>query len=227
MAATDNLTFGSHEQGSTTRKRRQLALPVVIAGGVSAALLAFTMSPTFSAITAQITNSANTAGTGSLVMQETDSTGAIVCNSTDGGSVSTNSATCATINKYGGNLTMAPGQAVTTNITIKNTGSVAATSFTLLGGPCTQAANGTPAGTATDLCAKYNVVIKSGSTVLYSGTAAALAGQTIDILNKLGTSSVAAAGSVPISITATLDASTGNTYQGLKISQPLTWTFGA
>ena len=209
----------------TRRKRRRAALPALIAGGVSALLLAFSMTPTFSALTAQIVNSIDTAGTGALVMQETD--GTKTCTSTDGGSISTNSATCSTINKYGGDLAMAPGKTSTTNITITDTGTIDATNFTLVGGVCDQSANGTLNGTATDLCSKYNIVIKSGSTTIYSGTAAALAGQTIDILNKLGTTKVAAGASVPFVITATLDSSVGNTYAGLKISQPLTWTFGA
>lgn len=163
----------------------------------------------------------------SVLLWRRESDGTNTCNSTDGGSVSTNSATCSTINKYGGNLGMVPGQAVTTNLTIKDTGTVAASQFTLVGGACTQQNNGTANGTAADLCGKYNIVIKSGSSTIYSGTAAALAGQTIDVLNKIGASSVAAGATVPIVITATLDATAGNTYQGLKISQPLTWTFGA
>jgi hypothetical protein len=207
------------------RSRRTTALPALISGGVSAVLLAFSMTPTFATLTAQIVHSANTAGTGALIMQETDGTN--TCNSTDGGSISTNSATCSTINEYGGNLAMVPGAAAVTNITIKDTGTVAASSFTLVGGTCAQTANGSANGTAVDLCAKYTVLIQSGATTIYTGTAAALGGQTIDILSKLAVSNVAAGGSVPIKITATLDATAGNTYQGLKISQPLTWNFGA
>lgn len=210
---------------TTSTKGRRVAFPALIAGGVSAILLAFSMTPTFSAVTAQIINGANTAGTGSLTMQESD--GTTVCNSTDGGSISTNSATCSTINKYGGDLAMSPGDKSTTNITITDTGTVDATSFTLLGGACTQATNGSVGGTATDLCAKYDIVIKSGSTTIYTGTAAALAGQTLNLMTLLGKTSIAAGETVSFTIDATLNASAGNTYQGLKISQPLTWTFGA
>jgi len=217
--------MSSDNQSPQRRPRRRAALPALIAGGVSSILLAFSMTPTFSAVTAQIVNSVDTAGTGSLTMQESDGTS--TCNSTDSGSISTNSATCSSINKYGGKLDMTPGSSVTTNITIKDTGTVAATSFTLLGGACAQSANGSTGGTATDLCAKYNIVIKSGSTTVYTGTAAALDGKTLDLLALLGKSSVAAGETVPFAITATLDSSAGNAYQGLKISQPLTWTFGA
>jgi hypothetical protein len=210
------------------KSHRRVAVPAVIAGGIGSLLLAFSMTPTFSALSAAIQNSTDTAGTGALIMQEANSTGTILCNSTDGGSISTNSATCATINKYGGNLAMVPGQTVTTAITIKDTGTVAATAFTLTPGACTQSNNGTANGTATDLCTKINIVITSGSTTVFTGTAAALtSGGAINVLAKLGTSSVASGASVPFSFAVTLDSSVGNTYQGLQISQPLTWNFGA
>jgi hypothetical protein len=209
-----------------TSKKRKLSLPLIVAGGVSSLVLALGMSPTFSAFSASIQNTVNTAGSGALIMQESD--GTATCNSTDLGSVSTNSAVCATINKYGGNVAMVPGQAVVTNITIKNTGSVAATSFSLTPGACGQSNNGLANGTALDLCTKMNVVIKSGTTPVFTGTAATLAsGGVIDINLKLAQASVAAGGSVPLTFTVTLDTSAGNTYQGLKVSQPMTWAFGA
>jgi hypothetical protein len=206
------------------RAKRSLALPVVIAGGVSSLLLAFSLTPTFSALTASIQNSVNTAGVGTLIMQESD--GTYTCNSTDGGNVSTNSATCASINKYGGDLAMVPGKVATTNITIKNTGTVPATSFSLVPGTCAQSTNGTANGTATDLCAKINVVVKSGSATVYTGTAAGLSAN-LNLLTLLSKTSVAAGESVPFVITATVDSNAGNTYQGLKVSQTMTWNFGA
>lgn len=209
------------------RRHRTVAISALIAGGLSSVMLAFSMTPTFSALAASIQNTVDTAGAGTLVMQESNSDGSVLCNSTDGGSVSTNSATCATINKYGGNLAMVPGQTVTTTLSIKNTGTVTASGFSVLGGTCTQSNNGTSNGSATDLCAKYNLVVKSGSTTLYSGTAAAFATTSVDILGKLTSSGVTAGTSIPITVAATLDSSVGNTYQGLKISQPITWTFGA
>jgi hypothetical protein len=209
-------------------KRSRLGL--VIGGGATSLVLALSLNPTFSGIVAQITNSGNTAATGTLTMQETgtDATGAAVtCNSTDANS--NNAASCATINKYGGTATpLVPGAAPTvTSISIKNTGNIPATQFTVLGGACTQSAvsGASSNGTATDLCAKVNVVIKSGSTTIFSGTAASFANSTTDILAKLGQSSVAAGASIPLTISAQLDASAGAAYQGLQISQPITWTF--
>ncbi len=211
---------------STATSKRKLSVPVVVAGGVSAIVLALGMTPTFSAFSASIQNSTNTAGTGTLVMEEKLGS-STTCLSTDGGSINSNSATCASINKYGGNLAMVPGQTVTTSITIRNAGTVDATSFSLTPGACAQSNNGTTNGSAADLCSRITVVVTSGSSTLYSGTAAAMNTAAIDVLAKTGASSVPAGGTVPITFAVKADAALGNTYQGLKISQPMTWAFGA
>ncbi|NRG41290.1 hypothetical protein GTU73_16955 [Rathayibacter sp. VKM Ac-2804] len=214
----------------TAKRKRVRFAPLVLATSVAAAaLLSVSMSGTLSGFVASITNTNNTAASGSLVMEE-KSTGAnpVTCLSTDGGSVSTNTATCSTINKFGGSTTMIPGQTVTTAITIKNAGTVSANTFTLTpGAKCEQTANtaaGTLSGTATDFCSKLNVVITSGSTTVYSGTAAALAGSAA---KSLATAPVTAGTSTPFTIAVTLDSSAGNTYQGLSGSLPLTWTFAS
>ena len=212
----------------TVKSARRRFVPLAIATGVlGAALLATSMSGTLSGFAASITNSNNTAATGALVMQEQSSDATpITCLSTDGGSVSTNTATCSTINKFGGSTTMIPGQTVTTAITIKNVGSVAASTFTLTPGTtCAQGTNGSLNGTATDLCAKLNVVIKSGSAVVFSGTAASLAGAAASAITM--PAAPAAGASVPFSIAVTLASTAGNTYQGLSASLPLTWTFAS
>ncbi|RAX44185.1 hypothetical protein DQ354_16555 [Arthrobacter sp. AQ5-06] len=209
-------------------KRRHFAPIVLLAGLVGTVLLSLSLTGTLSGFVASITNSSNTAASGSLVMQE-QSTGGVpaTCLSTDGGSVSTNSATCSTINKFGGSTVMVPGgPAVTTAITIKNAGSVAARTFTLTPGTsCTQSLNGAQNGTATDLCAKLNVVITSGATTVFTGTAASLAGAPAAAITM--PAAPAAGVSVPFTIAVTLDTSAGNTYQGLAASLPLTWTFAS
>ncbi|MGC3992979.1 MAG: hypothetical protein QM779_02430 [Propionicimonas sp.] len=207
------------------RKRRGVALPVVIAGGLSSLLLAFSLTPTFSALTAAITNSANTAGTGTLVMTETSSDMGTTCTSG-----ATGSATCSTINKFGGNtassgyMALKPGGSVTSTVTIKNSGTVDASTFTMGGGTCTMSTNGTVNGSATQaqLCGKFNLVITAGGTSVYTGTAAAFAGTTTTI-----GSGVTAGSTVTIVVKITLDSSADATYQGLAITQPITWTFGA
>lgn len=208
-------------------KRLHFAPAAVVTGIVAAGLLSLSMTGTLSGFIASITNNTNTAATGSLVMQEssTDPT-PITCLSTDGGSVSTNSATCSTINKFGGSVVMVPGKTVTTAINIKNVGTVTPATFTLTpGATCTQSLNGALNGTAVDLCAKLAIVIKSGATTVFSGTAATLAGALPGAFT-MPTPPVAGA-TVPFSIDVTLDNAAGNTYQGLAASLPLTWTFAS
>lgn len=161
-------------------------------------------------------------------MQESNSDGSTVCNSTDSGTASTNNATCATINKYGGSAALVPGQTVTTAITIKNTGSVSATAFKLTPAACVQSQSGTVNGTAVDLCSKINLVVKSGTTTVFTGTLTAFnTGGVVDLTALAGIGVVAPNTTVPFSFAVTLDAAAGNTYQGLKASQPMTWSFSA
>lgn len=203
---------------------------LIATGTLSALLIAFTFTPTFAGFAASIQNSLNTATTGTLTMKETS--GSATCSSTDGAGASTNTATCSTINKYGGTSTplVAGGAPNTTTINLQNTGSVAATSFSLTPGACSQSSvpGATLAGSANDLCSKVKVAVKSGSSTIYTGTAAGLqTGGAVDLLAKLGKANIAANESVPITFEVSLDASAGASYQGLQVSQPLTWTFGA
>jgi hypothetical protein len=205
----------------TTSTKRKISLPLVLAGSVSSLVLALGMSPTFSAFTASIQNSTNSAATGTLVMQETGTAG--TCLSTDGAKgLSENTATCATINKYGGTTALlTPGGAANvTTVTIKNVGTVPATTFSLTPGACTQTTPTTTTGSATDLCAKLHVKITTGATTVYDGSADAF--KTAQTLTAL-----AAGASASYTFTVSLDSTADNTYQGLQASQPLTWTFQA
>ncbi|ROQ39541.1 hypothetical protein EDF46_1173 [Frondihabitans sp. PhB188] len=206
-------------------KRLRFA-PLAIATGVlGAVLLSVSMSGTLSGFVASIQNSTNTTATGALTMQEQNSGATVTCSSTDGGTVSTNTATCATINKFGGSTTMIPGQTVTTPITIKNTGTVTANTFTLTpGSSCTQSNNGSLNGTATDLCSKLTVVVTNTTTsaTVFSGTLTALAaGGAIALPTQ------AAGATTGFSFAVTLPSTAGNTYQGLAASLPLTWTYSS
>ena len=196
-------------------KRRRFTPIALTTGVVAAALLSVSMTGTLSGFVASINNSTNTTATGALIMQEQNAAGTVTCLSTDGGTLSTNTATCATINKLGGSTTMVPGQTITTNITIKNTGTVNAGSFTLTPSACTQSAAATPSGTATDLCTQLQLVIMQGSTQVYSGTAAGLGTAVRTIAGP-----PAAGASLPFSFAATLPAAAGNTYQ---CAVPLLW----
>lgn len=215
-------------------QRRFISL-IVAAGLVGAVFMSLAMTNTLSAFVASITNNQNTAATGSLILQETGAAGATACNSTDGtgNSVSNNAyATCTAFNKYGGSTTMAPSNAAgTTNtqvttVNFKNTGTAAASAFTVGFGPCGQTNNGAANGTATDFCTKLRVKVVSGSTVVTDSTASALAGTTITLPTAL-VPAASSATTVPFTFTTYVDSSAGNTYQGLAASQPITWTLSS
>ena len=216
---------------SSPQQRRFVRL-IVAAGLVGALMMSLAMTNTFAAFVATITNTNDTAAAGSLILQETGPAGSTTaaCTSTDGGGVSTNSATCATYNKYGGSTTMVPSNAagttnnIVTTVNFRNTGTLPATSFTMAFGACTQPAAAPGAGTATDFCSKLHVKVTSGTTEVQADTVAStLANKTVTLPATL---IPAANGSstIPLTFTVYLDASAGNTYQGLSASQPITWT---
>jgi hypothetical protein len=208
------------------RRRIRFAPIAIITGVLAAVLLSLSLTGTLSGFTAQITNSHNTTATGALTMQEDNADASITCTSTDGGTASTNTATCATINKFGGSTTMVPGQTVTTPVTITNTGTVAANTFTLTpGAACTQTnVAATVNGSATDLCSELSVVITNttANTVVYTGTLAGLAGSSAFTLPT-----VAAGVATDFSFAVTLNSAADNTYQGLQASLPLIWDFAS
>ncbi|MBN9104744.1 MAG: hypothetical protein J0I14_07045 [Propionibacteriaceae bacterium] len=214
------------------RAKRRLALPAIIAGGLSSMLLAFSLTPTFSALTAAITNDSNTVGTGSLVMQETGPNNAgtqVTCTSGAAGT-----ATCSTINKFGGDnpttsgyMALKPGGSTTTTVKFKNIGSVSASTFTVAGGTITKANNGSVNGTASvaALGSAFKIKITSGSNTVFDDTATAFAATASSPLTIPG--AVAVNGEVTLTITTTLQASADATTQGLSITQPIVWTFNA
>ena len=179
------------------------------------------MSPTFSAFTASIVNNANTAGTGTVSMQETTGTGTGPNSCSSG----LGTANCSTINKYGGSTSLTPtagSNTSTTIVTIKNTGTVTPGTFSLTAGTCQPSAIGPVAGTG-DLCTKLNVKITTGTTTVttvYDGLASALTGAKTLVPMAPNT---ATAYTFVVSLPTTLD----NSYQGLQAAQTLTWTFSA
>lgn len=165
--------------------------------------------------------------TGSLKMTEKSADGQITCNSTDNTS---NTATCATINKYGGTATpIAPGGSQTTTIKISNTGTIPATSFTVKGGTCASTnMTGAAASGTGNLCDKMNVEIKSGATTIFTGTAKSFeTTAAVNILAKISKAEIAKGAEETFTIKVSLPADAGNEFQGKQISQPITWQFGA
>jgi uncharacterized repeat protein (TIGR01451 family) len=190
----------------TTSKKRKLSLPLVLAGGVSSLVLALGMSPTFSAFTAQIVNSTNTAGAGTLSMTETS--GGKTCTSAVG--------TCTDINKYGGSTTMKPGDTATTTIIISNPGSVDAAQFTLTPTACT--------GT---LCSHLKVTMVQDGIVTPAPVVNGIMASALTSAVTLNP--VAHGGSTTIVITAqfvTTGTDAGdNALQGQSATQSMTWKF--
>lgn len=204
---------------------------LVLVGGFVAIIIGFTTTGTFAGLVASIHNSVNTAVTGYLEMTETSEDGRLSCRSTED---TANTATCATINKYGGETTpLAPGGSQTTTIKIGNTGTIDATSFTIKGGPCRNIdiARAPISGTG-NICEKINVEIKVGDKTVFAGTAKAFQDrETFNMLgsgdNKIGKNTIAKGSEETITIKVSLPADARNEYQGKKIDQPITWQFGA
>lgn len=217
-------------KGTNTGRRRRFAPLVWLASVGAVAVLALGVSGTLSDWTAQINNSNNHVGTGSLVMQETgpDSSGtATTCSSSD------STATCSTINKYGNGgvakSNLAPGDSVNTTVTINNTGTTDADTFTLTFAACSQ----TPTATAGppvvgDLCSELQVAVYQGSdttgTPIFTGTPTALAG---DHTLTAADATTAGGSGQAYTFKVTLPSGADNTYQGVTASQAMTWKFAA
>ncbi len=205
-------------------KRVRFAPIAIVTGTLAAVLLSVSMSGTLAGFTASINNNTNTVASGALVMQEQNAGATVTCLSTDGGTVSTNTSTCSSINKFGGSTTMVPAQTITTTVSIKNVGTAPAGAFTLTPAACTQSNSGALNGTANDLCAKLTLVVTNTTTsqVVYSGVLSAMGTLPITV-----TSPPAAGVTNTFTFAVTLASAAGNTYQGLQASVPLTWTFAS
>lgn len=211
-------------------KKQRVGL--VLVGGFMSLFMGLSMTPAIAGLIAQIQNSVNTARTASLVMKETGpgASGEESCESKLGAG---NSHTCGTINKYGGtNEPLIPGKpAKETTIKISNTGDIPANTFTVKGEACSASAfaGASHSGTGTNtLCEKVKVVLKSGATTIFEGTAKQFQdAQTINLLEKLGKQTINPNEEIPLTFAVSLDNSADATHQGLQISQPITWQFGA
>jgi hypothetical protein len=198
----------------------------------------------FAGFSAQIVNSNNTFSAGTMQLQETS--GAINCYSTGsggGGTVGTNSATCATINKLVGTLDQVPaGSPLTTTITMKNNGTIAATLESLGFGSCTAAAasdaNSYVGSDTSGFCGKVDFSVGISGKCLYPANAAASCPATptssgtlsgaatlgsITQASTPGMTVLAAGATQAYTFTVMLDSSATNADQGLAASMQMTW----
>ena len=228
----------------------KLSVPqkVLLSMAVVAVVGALAGAGTFATFTAQTSNPTNTFANGTLVLSNKVNAGS-ACLST--GAVGTNT----DVNAYGGcttafNLSVkAPGDSGTTNLTLKNMGSLAASALKAFAGTCsdTDAAGENYHGTGSP-CAKIQLYIQqysdSGfstpSACLYGGAVVAItcdfsdAAQTLatfvdghtDLSEGLSAGALAAAGGADttwIKIGVKLPSDADNTYQGRAASLTLTW----
>ncbi|WP_285503109.1 hypothetical protein [Actinokineospora sp. NBRC 105648] len=200
------------------RKNRRFAALAIVGGVVGSTLLTLSLTGTLSAFTAAITNTTDTVTTGSLVLRETDGTNTCISTSS-----ATNSANCATINKYTG-TTLVPGGTATKTVTLANDGTVTPATFTLTPGTCTQSGSVSGITPATDFCTQINLKIYAAATAtgtpIYNGS---LSGFTA----ALPLTPLAPAATQAYTFVVSVPSSLGNTYMGLTASQPLTWTFSS
>jgi len=194
--------------------------------------LSTTAMTSLAGFSAQIVNNSNTFSAGTMQLEE--SQGATNCFSTgsgSGGTVGTNSATCA-INKLVGTLDQIPaGTPLTTTITMKNNGNVSGSLESLVFSACSAAA-------ASGFCGKVDFNVGIAGKCLYPANAAAacpgtpassgtLTGAatvgTITNSSTPGMVLLAPGASQAYTFTAMLDASATNADQGLAASMTMTW----
>jgi hypothetical protein len=200
---------------------------------------------TFATFTAQTSNPTNTFANGTLVLSNKVNAGT-ACLSTNGGTTDVNVNTCSTAFNL---AVKAPGDSGTTNLTLKNMGSLAASALKAFSGSCTDsdAAGENYHGTGSP-CAKIQLYIQqysdSGfstpSACLYGGAVVANtcdfsdAAQTLatfvddhtDLSEGLSAGGLAAAGGADttwIKIGVKLPSNADNTYQGRAASLALNW----
>lgn len=221
-------------------RKRQWVLTIAVAIAALAAL----GSGSYASYSAQTTNPNNKFATGALVLTNTKQGGS-ACLSTGGGATDTNvNNSCDQLL----NLTVKkPGDSSTANLTVQNSGSLAATIFKVFASACTDsnAAAETYHGTGS-LCGKVQLYIQqwsnSGfstvSTCLYGGmtvtntcdfsdttkTLSAFASTYSSSTNGLSIGSGLTSGtSNYFTIGMMLPSSADNTYQGRQASIDLSW----
>lgn len=215
-----------------------------LAAIVAVLALGSTAAATLAGFSAQIVNNANTFSSGT--MQLSESNGATTCYSTGSGSGGTvtaaNSANCA-INKLVGTLDQYPaGTPLTTTITMKNVGNIAASAESLAFASCTAAAASDAAGyvgsDTTGFCGQVDFSVGTATQCLYPANATAPCAATptnagtlsgaatlgsITNASTPGLTLLAPGSSQAYTFTVMLDPNATNADQGLTASQTMTW----
>ncbi|MGN6781352.1 MAG: hypothetical protein ACTHJH_07615 [Marmoricola sp.] len=206
------------EQGS--RRRRTPALAV--SGAAAAAVLVLGVTGTLSSwTTAIITNDTNTTKAVTAVALTESDGSATTC--ADTSTTADNTATCSSINKYGGTSTPLNPDGVnshTTTVTLTNVGTESG-GLTVSGGTCTN--NGGAVGATLKLCNVLTVTIACPSgTQKYTGTLADFAAP-----GEQAIATLAPGGTAVCDVTVTLPKDAPSGVSAMDVSQPITWTLTA
>lgn len=210
----------SKHAAPSRRGSRSGGLLLAAAGTVASLVLALSVSGTFSAYTAAITNTKNSANTVSISMTQGPNSSTVACSSTPSAT-----AECTTDMYVGKNLR--PGDATAgTSTVFANTSDTDASSFSLVPSTCS--------GTTSDANSICNWLLVSVSwTTTSSGTTS-----TSTVISKVKAASIAgttytipsppkARTSGTMVVQVQLDPAAPNGSQGQTLGQTLTWTFTA
>ena len=217
---------------------------MLLSGMVLVASGALVGAGTFASFNAQTKNDGNVLSTGTLVLSNTKQ-GGTACLSTAGGTTDTNSNdSCSTLI----NLTVQkPGDTGSANLTIKNDGSLAASTLKAFSGACTNsdASSETYHGTGLP-CDKVQLYIQQYSDAAFTLPSACVYGgatvlNTCDFsdaaktlsafqtshsssTNGLSVGNLGAGSSRYFKVAVQLPSSADNSYQGRQSSFDLTWS---
>jgi hypothetical protein len=224
--------------------RLSLQKKVLLSLGVVAGIGAFAGAGTFATFTAQTTNPSNTFANGTLVLSNQVNAGA-VCLSTGGGNTDSNAnGSCSTAFNL---AVKKPGDSGTTDITLENVGSLAASALKVFSGSCTDAdaagetyhGTGSPCGLVQIYIQQYSDAFTTESACLYGGATGAVCdfsdtSKTLstfvashtNLAGGLSAGSLAASGGADttwVRIGVKLPSTADNTYQGRSATMALNW----
>jgi predicted ribosomally synthesized peptide with SipW-like signal peptide len=221
-----------------------LGKKVLLSLGVVAAIGALAGAGTFATFTAQTTNPSNKFASGTLVLSN-QVNGGSVCLSTGGGNTDTNAnGSCSTAFNL---AVKKPGDSGTTDITLQNVGSLAASALKVFSGSCSDAdaagetyhGTGSPCGTVQIYIQQYSDAFTTKSACLYGGatgavcdfsdtnaTLSAFVAAHTNLAAGLGAGPLAASGGADttwIRIGVMLPSTADNTLQGRSATMALNW----
>lgn len=204
---------------TTPCRRARTSVAGVVAGCLASVALTLITFP-------GIASALGAGTTANRLLAIEESGGSAVCGSAPDGVAA--GASCSSINAFGNASVMAPGGSHTTTLVFTNAGSVAANSFAVKAGTCSQVRSAPVSGTATDLCDLFSVKLATAGRTVFEGSAADFGrAGVIDILATAGSGPLASGHSVAVTVTLSLSEAAGNRHQGLRILAPISWTFGA